>query len=288
MNQYDDKPEYQQGSQEWLHWRRSKIGASDSAACLDICPYKSRYQLWQEKVGMYTPETNQAMRYGTENEEKARQEFCRLTNFVMTPCVKEHPTIPYMAASLDGITPDGEFILEIKCNGEKNHDSAKFDVVPPNHYAQIQHQLEVCGLKTAYYFSYVPGDSIVVVVKRDQEFIEKLLVAEKEFWGYVQDFVPPPLSKRDYTFRSDAQWEMIANDWKNTVKKLKGCQDEEKRLRDILISMSDDKSSMGAGIKLSKRTRRGSIDYDKIPELENVDFDRYRKPSIDYWNIAEG
>jgi putative phage-type endonuclease len=135
MNQYDDRPEdLVQGSAPWHAFRKKHIGASEAAACLGICPYHTQYSLWAEKMGMYVPEVNQAMRWGTENEEKARNEFCKLTGLIMFPCVKEHPTIPYMAASLDGLSSCGKYIVEIKCNGEKNHDSAKFDTVPPNHY----------------------------------------------------------------------------------------------------------------------------------------------------------
>jgi putative phage-type endonuclease len=245
-------------------------------------------QLFEEKLGMYKPEVTQAMQYGTDTESTARQSFCDYTGIFMVPCVKVHGSIPYMACSLDGLSECGTYLLEIKCNGFKNHSLAKQQMIPTNHYAQVQHQLEVTGCKKAYYYSYVYGDSIVVEVDRDQKFIDKLLLAEKEFWTCVEDFTPPPMTDRDYTRMTNPTWLNMAQDWQNTSQELKVLQEKERDLRDQLISLSQGKSSIGGGIKLSKRVRKGAVDYTKIKELENVDLECYRKQNTEYWVIGEG
>lgn len=276
-----------QGSQEWLSWRSKHIGASDAAAILGICPYKTPYQLWQEKMGMYEPDMNEAMRRGSENEPIARKKFCELTGFNMTPCVREHKTIPYMAASLDGLSDCGSYILEIKCNGQKNHLLTKQGNIPPHHYAQVQHQMEVFKVNRVYYFSYVEDDPFIQTVERDQKFIDKLLIAEREFWKCIEDFTPPTMCGRDYTFQTSQAWCDIAEDWRKTNQELKLIQEREQNLRNVLISLSHGKSSVGGGVKLSKRIRKGSVDYSKIKELENVDLECYRKPNTEYWALGE-
>ena len=40
-----------------------------------------------------------------------------------------------------------------------------------------------------------------------------------------------------------------------------------------------------AGIKLTKQTRAGSIDYASIPELKNVDLESYRKKPTTFWSM---
>lgn len=276
-----------QGSEAWHEFRRRHIGASEAACCLGICPYKTPYMLFEEKMGLYKPEMNEAMKYGSEHEQEARDSFCRETGLFMVPAVIKHPTIDFMAASLDGLSECGKYVLEIKCNGYKNHQMAKSGGLPPNHYAQVQHQLEVTGCKKAYYYSYVWNDPIKVEVDRDQIFINKLLLAEKEFWKCVEDFTPPPMTDRDYTRMTNPTWLDMAQDWRNTSNELKRLQEKERDLRDALISLSHGKSSIGGGIKLSKRARKGSIDYSQIKELENVDLECYRKQNTEYWVIGE-
>ena len=42
----------QQGSEEWLKLRKNYLGASDAAVVLGISPFQTRYQLWQDKLGL--------------------------------------------------------------------------------------------------------------------------------------------------------------------------------------------------------------------------------------------
>jgi putative phage-type endonuclease len=277
-----------QGTETWKAWRLKVIGASDCPAIMGVCPYKTQYQLFEEKMGLREPPVNSAMRYGSENEEKARNEFIDMLGVIVVPYVTVHPKIPYMAASLDGRSTDGKVIVELKCNGDKNHNIAKEGNIPPNHYAQMQHQMEVCGLPDCYYFSYQPGDTVMIKVKRDQGYIDDLLKKEAEFWECIENFTPPPLTKRDYQFKADPTWCDIASDWVATSKELKKLKEKEEDLRDALISLSHGQSSIGGGIKLSKRVRRGAVNYDAIPQLDDVDLNKYRKDNVEYWNIVEG
>lgn len=54
----------------------------------------------------------------------------------------QHPDYDYIAASPDGITPNG-VMLEIKCPYSRKIDG----VVPLHYYTQLMHQLEVCDLE---------------------------------------------------------------------------------------------------------------------------------------------
>ena len=40
-----------QRSEEWLQWRSKGVTASDIPIILGLSPYKTRWQLWAEKVG---------------------------------------------------------------------------------------------------------------------------------------------------------------------------------------------------------------------------------------------
>lgn len=279
--------ELEQGSNEWLSWRRQHIGASDAGVILGCDPYKTPYQLWQEKLGMFTPEVTSAMQYGKDNEEKARQYFNHEMNVNVIPRVMVHPMISYMAASLDGLSECRKVLLEIKCNGSKNHQIAKEQGLPPHHYAQVQHQMEVIGVNKCYYLSYVETDPVIIEVLKDYRFISKMLISQHEFWKCIEEFTPPTMSNKDYMHISNPSFSDIAEEWRKTNQELRRLQEKERELKDTLINMCNGNSSIGGGVKLSKRVRKGSIDYSIIKELENVNLECYRKQNTEYWVIGE-
>ena len=62
----------QQGTQEWLDWRKERIGASDTPCIMGV-GFKTPFQLWQVKTGRVPPDPqNYAMQRGNELEFGAR------------------------------------------------------------------------------------------------------------------------------------------------------------------------------------------------------------------------
>lgn len=190
------------GSDDWIQWRKTKITATDAAVILGICPYKKPLRLWSEKLDLILPSpVNSAMQRGQDLEEDARNAFEKETNLLVFPDVVQHPTIPYLAATLDGISINRNVIVELKCNGPKSHLMALIGVVPDHHFAQVQHQIECAGLDFAYYYSFDGENGVIIEVKRDQAFIDNMLEKEAEFWHCIQNFIPPSNNKRQKTKR---------------------------------------------------------------------------------------
>ena len=95
-----------QDTAEWHEFRHKHIGASDCPVILGISPWKTRYQLWEEKTAATPPlpYSNPAMEKGKALEPKARAMYELKTDRNMTPKVIEYGRIPYLSASLDGNT----------------------------------------------------------------------------------------------------------------------------------------------------------------------------------------
>ena len=74
-----------QGSAEWHEHRRLHRNASETPVVLGVSPFATQYQLWQQKLGLATPEVNPAMLRGTELEPAARAAYERLTGLTMQP-----------------------------------------------------------------------------------------------------------------------------------------------------------------------------------------------------------
>lgn len=276
-----------QGSAEWLEMRKQHLGASDAPVIMGVSPYKTQHQLWEEKLGLTNNDySNKATQYGHDMEEPARRAYEKLTGIIVAPTVVFHPDRPYMMASLDGLSFDRKTAVEIKNVCEADHETAKSGVVPEKYFPQVQHQLAVLGLPSLHYFSFRKGDFALIDVLRDDKYLDILYGSEKAFWDLVLNFKEPELSANDYQKFCSQEWETMANDWKETNQRLKDLTAREKECRQALIKLAGDGNATGAGIKLTKSIRKGTVDYSKIPELDGVDLDQYRKEPVVAWRLT--
>ncbi len=275
-----------QGSEEWLEFRRSKIGASDAPIIMGDSPWKSAYQLWEEKLGLRENAVNGAMRRGLEMEEEARQEFEKQTGLVVFPSVEIHREHEWMIASLDGIDIERKNIVEIKCPGKQDHECAMDGAVPTKYYAQLQHQMEGTGLDKCHYFSYHRNSSKVLEVKRDKDFLKTLIQKELDFLKCVQELTAPELSDSDYSWRNDDVWQVTVTEWKSIQEQLQDLEKRDRELRAALVTMCNGSNSQGAGVHVRRFLRKGNVDYSQIPELQDVDLEKYRKKPTEYWRIG--
>lgn len=275
-----------QNTSEWLEFRRKKIGASDAPIILEVSPWKTPYQLWLEKTSGELPAISAYQKRGMELEELARQVFEKKTGMIMFPKVVLHPIFDWMMASLDGMDIDKQSIVEIKCPGQLDHDTAKAGKIPEKYIPQLQHQLAVTGLKLAYYFSFDGYDGVIVEVGRDDSYIEQMIGREKAFLECVETCIPPPLKDRDFVNRQDSTWIEASTKWLEVQKQLEFLEKEEKILRESLIKLASDQSCYGGGIRLTKSIRKGVIQYSQVPELQGIDLEKYRKSSSEFWRFS--
>ena len=275
-----------QGTEEWLEFRKNKIGASDAPVILGVSPWMTPHALWEEKLGLKEPrQANENMRRGNELEETARLLYIDYLGKHVEPVVLIHPDHNWIMASLDGLSSCGKYAVEIKCPGIKDHAVAKAGFIPDKYYPQLQHQLAVTGLQSMHYMSYFEGDFVVVTVDRDNMYIEMLILTEKRFWNQLQNFEEPDFSDGDFVKKEDSMWVEAANKYMIAKEELARAEDMEKFWKNELVKLADGKSSKGAGICLSKIVKKGNVDYSKIKELESVDLEQYRKKSSTYWRV---
>lgn len=277
-----------QGTKEWFDYRRNKVTATDASCVMGVNPWCTEYQRWQEKLGLIPePIVNERMIRGLQLEDKARNEFTQLTGIKMIPRVVTSVNNDWMGASLDGLSTCERYIVEIKCPGKNDHNEAQCGVIPEKYYPQLQHQLAVTGLDMAYYYSFDGTNGILLEIQRDQKYIENMIKKEKAFHDCLMQFKAPELSDKDYTQRDDDIWQHAAQKWNNTKNMLKLAENAEKEARDHLLSLCESKNCIGSGVKVQKITKIGSVNYSEIQELQNVDLEKYRKSSTEYWKIAE-
>ena len=276
------KVEFNQGSEEWLAWRKKLLTATDAAQILGVSPYSTAYKCWQRKLGLIPEQASTpAMQRGVRDEPIARQMFIKQTGINMTPCCVESDLHNFIGSSLDGISDCGKYILEIK--------SQKFvNQVPEFHYSQIQHQLLSTDFtaKVCYYVSMWEGEIQIQEVSIDTFWHENYLPKATEFWKKVIFHEQPELTTKDYKdMNATPIWESYATEYRRVAQQIKQLEELKESYRKELITLCEDNSCMGAGIKVLKKLVKGRVDYESIPEISHIDLERYRKQPSTSWTI---
>jgi len=173
---------FEQGSEEWLEWRHTGIGASDASTVMGDNRFESPEELLYAKKNRINEPPNEAMKKGTRLEPIARDLYISETGIEVVPLCLQDKKYPWIIASMDGITEDFKHIVEIKC-GKSAYWHARKRIGPPDYYyGQLQHQMMITGLKEVDYFCYWPGEtSVLQVVKRDENYIKSMFRAEQAF-----------------------------------------------------------------------------------------------------------
>jgi len=259
--------------QAWLEWRKSGIGASDAPTIMGVSPYKTINQLWKEKVIGGDQEDNAAMARGRAIEPIAFEFFVGETGiFLESQKCYEHPERNWMRATTDGINEAEKVLVEIKSCRDLH------DEVPKHYYPQLQHQMEVVGYDKMYYVSHNGIEGKILEVEKDPEYVKELIRKEEEFWERVQSGAKDMTGNTDWLHIKDRLAFLEVQ--KNEIK------EEESFLLSQAILFSDGVPANGEGVYLAQKTRKGSVDYKKIQELQAVDLESFRKPDTNYWNLS--
>lgn len=259
----------EQGSPAWHSWRKTGIGASAAPVIEGLSPYKTERQLYFEYVGeIVDDEPDESSEFifakGHKTEALVREHFQKIVKSIIEPTCMQHSKYPWMLASLDGFS--SKFgVLEAKLVGKEALEFAKNGDLPAHHYSQMQHQMEVAETDLGHWFGHDgKKDGALIEVRRNDEYIKRLIEKEHAFWERVQKHQEPPLSERDYLIPDDVSMLLELRDAKELAENASIAFDQMKAK---VAAHYKHPRIKGAGIKLFKVTREGSISLAKIPEI---------------------
>jgi len=214
----------EQNSSAWLQWRHTGIGSSDAPAVLEMSPWASRKDLWEEKVYRYhkaksplsgdqlaliarkmaerESKNETSKNRGKKLEPVARGLYEKFMGYEIPDVCGVHAKFEFMKVSLDGWNPERNRFVEIKCPNQKAHGDAVDGRVPDYYTPQILHQFLVSGADSCDYVSYhdkMPPGHRFAAVRVDAltaqhtlqidmplaDMIARLEQAEIEFWDTV-------------------------------------------------------------------------------------------------------
>lgn len=288
----------EQRSKEWFEQRRGRLTGSNIGSALGVNPFKKPADLMRQMVrewhGAESEFTgNVATEWGTANEANATID---LEMFYLSAPVEEtglhvHPEYDWLAASPDGfIGSDG--VAEIKCPfGQRGKDKPEFKKLfeQPHYFAQVQIEMACTGRTWCAFYQWAPKGDDYYEQAFSQVWFDEALPKLKAFYdAYLverempnaQRYLDPRHKEQEDTFTVDL------------VDQYKEAKEEEKRFsqiaKDLLSEITErcgERESEISGAKLSKVVKKGNVDYSKIPELEDVDLEQYRKKPSSYWTL---
>jgi putative phage-type endonuclease len=222
--------------------RKNTIGSSDIPIILGLSPYKTPLDLWKVKTGLVQPEEqNFVQARGTEMEPIARDWYNKTFRKNFQPRLFTHTEVLSFTASLDGYDEHNNEAIEVKFNGDKNHDLAKQGIIPEYYLAQIHWQYIVSKASKIYYISYRDESPIVIdVPKPSEEMQTRLIHAAAEFLDKVITKIEPELTERDY-LESDNKHDLdLANNYEYVVSVLDNYKREAEQMREKILKRAQE------------------------------------------------
>ena len=183
---------------EWLAKRRQTIGGSDAGAIMGMSIYGSPLTVYLQKKNLDPKaEASKAAHRGKVLEQfiriEAMKDFPEL-EIETVPVMLFCPEHPFMSANIDGAilakTPvviRGETIEGLGGHEIKTSETGfgwSEDEIPDSYYCQVQHYMQVTALPWFVVTVYILADKSLhhCVIRRNNEFIARLITAEENFW----------------------------------------------------------------------------------------------------------
>lgn len=195
---------------EWLEYRRRGLGGSDAAAVLGISPFRTARDLYYDKTGVVTADSEEnwvALEVGNLLEPLVAKIFSKKTGLAVYQRKRmfQHPSYPWMLADLDYLVdlPDGTTaIVEIKTTNYNAQNKWWYngaEIVPVYYESQGRHYMAVMNLDRVFFcclYGNNEDETIIRCLERDRDYEAELIALEEDFWqNNVLARNPPPYTE---------------------------------------------------------------------------------------------
>src|SRR3979409_2101292 len=257
--------------------RRHFIGGSDARIIMGK-DEKALLRLWREKRGEVADldlSGELIVQLGLVTEDLNRRWYQLNSGFKLCDVQRRvvHRSIPWMAATLDGLVKETGAVFEAKFMLPWSFSEA---AAAEKHMAQLQHNMLVAGTKKSV-LSIISGGGkwIELSVEADPIYQTILIAAEKAFWRAVKTGESPMLfdceppkprieAVRVVDMNASNSWAEFATLFRDT----QGAHTDHERAKSELKGLmpEDAKEAMGDGIR-ANRSKSGAVSFD-LGEME--------------------
>lgn len=293
----------EQGSADWHKARVGLVTGSRAGAILGLSKWADRDSVMRDMVREYfgAPREftgNEATEHGNTYEPLAIQDYELLTGHDVQPAgFLTNPDIPWIGVSPDGLIGDDGGV-EVKCpyrGGIQTFDDK------PDYLAQVCLSLIVTGREwwdfyvkiidngrdEDYYHTEIDKKTADYWWKQNKDDLKAFhdeyleIIADKER-------AAPYLKDLEIDASGDETWQELSAfylDEKKKFEEAKSRLDAAKAALTEFAEHADVRKVHGCGVQAYQATRKGSVNYSKIPELKGVDLDKYRGKDSTYWTV---
>jgi predicted phage-related endonuclease len=252
--------------------RRSFIGGSDARIIMGT-DEPALMRLWREKRGEAEPEDlsgNLTAQLGIVTEALNRTWYERNTGRNVKHAQRRivHPTIRWLAATLDGVVVETGAVFESKFMLPWSFSE---EGAAEKYMAQLQHNMWVVATRSAV-LSIITGGGkwVEIAVSADPLYQHLLITAEKKFWRCVQNGEPPRLfgvepprprieALRIVDMTPSNSWAEFASVFLRTRDAYLRHENAKAELKALMPE--DAKEAIGHGVR-AKRSKSGAITID--------------------------
>jgi len=254
--------------------RRYFIGGSDARIIMGD-DEAALLRLWREKRGEVEPEDlsgNLIVQLGVVTEDLNRRWYEANSGQKLTDVQRRvfHPTLRWMAATLDGRVEGSEAVFEAKymLPWYFSEDAAAEKYMP-----QLQHNMWVVAAKSAV-LSVITGGGKWVEIKANADplYQHLIITAERKFWRCVESGEPPRLfgveppkprieAVRIVDMSSSNAWAEFAAAFSRT--RAAHAEHEQAKAELKTLMPEDAKEATGHGIR-AKRSKSGAVSLDLL------------------------
>jgi len=255
--------------------RRFFLGGSDARVVMGS-DEDALTRLWREKRGEVQPEdlsANLIVQLGRVTENLNRHWFKRNTGLKLNNIERQvrHPTIRWMAATLDGVVAETGAVFEAKFMLPWSFSE---EVAARKYMPQLQHNMWVVASRSSV-LSVITGGGkwVEITVYADPLYQHLLLTAERKFWRCVQTGEPPRLfgvepprprieAVRVVDMSSSNSWAQLASIYCQTRSAF--LEHERAKVELKRLMPEDAKEAVGHGIRAT-RSKSGAISFALLP-----------------------
>jgi predicted phage-related endonuclease len=236
---------------------------------------KALLRLWKEKRGEVDPpdlSDELIVQLGLVTEDLNRRWYERNSGYRIEDIQRRaiHRSIPWMAATLDGLVKETGAIFEAKFMLPWSFSE---EAAAEKHMAQLQHSMFVAGTRKSV-LSIINGGGkwVELSIHADPIYQTILIAAEKAFWSAVKTGEPPALfdcespkprieAVRVVDMTGSNSWADFAALFRET----RSAHAEHERAKNELKGLmpEDAKEAMGHGLR-AKRSKSGAVSFDLL------------------------
>jgi predicted phage-related endonuclease len=254
--------------------RRYFIGGSDARIIMDDNE-AALLRLWREKRGEVEPEDlsdNLVVQLGLATEDLNRRWYESNTRQALTDIQRQvrHPTLKWMAATLDGRVEATGAVFEAKFMLPWSFSEG---AAAEKYMPQLQHNMWVVAARSAVLSVITGGGKWVEITTHADPLYQHLIVtAERKFWRCVESGEPPRLfgveppkprieAVRIVDMSASNSWAEFAGLFRSTQQAFLDHERSKTELKALIPE--DTKEAIGHGIR-AKRSKSGAISFDLL------------------------